>query len=187
MGNLMRTREALTLMFAAMLMLLGVSSSDAATFSTAHHPQASFLSFDFYAGNPLANPGMPPLGMVGPTELSGAAELDVNLDALGDGSIQYLSAELNPDDLSGTLDLGALGTLDFAIANIHMTWATALIDVASNDYMALFNDDVSLIFDAGTIVLGNASGALADVVGTGTIYEHDYGLNPHTAYYYSAN
>lgn len=170
-------------LLAAVMLALIIPTANAATFSTANHPLTSFLSFDFYIGNPMADPGLQPLGTIGPIELNGSAELDVVLDGLGDGSIEYVDADLEPDDISGTFDLGTLGTVDFALQNIHMKWTTAAIDVNANDYMTIFNDDTTLIFDAGTIVLENATGPLADLVGTGILYEHDYGVNSHTAYW----
>ncbi len=163
--------------------LLSFEVIGATTYSLDNHPLASGLELSLYLGNPADNPGTPPLGTIGPGALTGSVEIDLDLDASGNGTLQFLGSQLLFEDLSGTFDLGALGTLDYAAENIAMNWESVPIDVVAGEYSAPFVDNVVLTFFAGSVLLDNATGALADVVGTGDLFFQDYSVDPHIAYW----
>lgn len=172
--------------FVLALFLLAAAVSSplrAATFSTASHPLDSSLLFDVYLGDPSEDPGLSPLGTVGPASLEGTAEIDLNLDVAGDGTVQFQGSSLEFESLSGTFDLGLIGTIDYDFQSVKLTFSTTPIAVSSGGYAAPFNDDVNLTFFSGTLVIGNATGTLADLVGTGPLFVRDYDVEPITAYW----
>lgn len=174
---------ACRLLFLVMGFLTAVSPISAATFSTSAHPLESSLLFDVYLGDPSENPGLPPLGAVGPAALNGTAEIDLNLDVAGDGTVQFQGSSLEFESFSGTFDLDALGTIDYDFQAVTLTFSTMPIAVSNGDYAAPFNDDVNLTFFSGTLVIGNATGTLADLVGTGPLFVRDYDVEPITAFW----
>lgn len=179
MGQLMRRFiDTAILLMVISFVLLMVGGADASPFSTANHPLTSSMSFNIYLGDPNDNPGQAPLGSVGPGELTGTVEIDLNLDEMGDGTIQFLGSNLLTENLVGTFDLGPLGTLDYAYEDVVFSWDTPAYEVDDGAYMALLDTDVMLLWTAGTIVLGNATGPLADLVGTGVIFDLDYNARP---------
>lgn len=183
MGQLMHFYRFAAILFWFLGSLLSVEALGATTYSLEAHPLASNLEMAIYLGNPADNPGTPPLGTIGPGALTGTVEIDLDLDASGNGTIQFLGSQLLFEDLSGTFDLGPLGTLDYAAENIAMTWESMPIEVVAGEYSAPFVDNVVLTFFAGSVVLGNATGALADLVGTGDLFYQDYSVDPHTAFW----
>jgi len=155
----------------------------AAPFSTSAHPLSSSLLIDVFIGDLASNPGLPPIGSIGPGELTGTAEIDIDIDALGNGTVQFLGSQLQFENLIGTFDLGVLGTVDYALEGVTFSWSTVPIGVVAGDYASPFDDVVTLTFFAGTFLIDNATGPLADLVGTGTLSERDYAANPHTAFW----
>ncbi len=165
--------------FAPLFLSLAIAAPlTAAPFSTLAHPQGSSLQLDLFIGNPDEIPGLPSVGTVGPGELTGTAEIDINLDALGNGSVEFLSSQLQFENLAGTFDLGVLGTVDFAIEGVMFSWITTPIEVVAGNIAPSFGDHLRLSFFAGTILLDNATGALADLFEPGPIFDRNFALDP---------
>lgn len=121
------------------------------------------------------------LGTIGPGDLTGTVEIDVAIDAQSDGTMQYQSSALEIESFAGTFDLGPLGSVDYTFQGVTLTFETLPIPVAAGSYSAPFDDDVDLTFFSGTILIDNAMGPLAGLVGTGTLFERAYDIQPVTA------
>ncbi len=166
--------------FAPLLLLLAIATPlTAAPFSTSAHPLSSSLEFEVFLGQ-VGDPNLTSLGSVGPGELTGTVEIDLNLDALGNGTVQFLGSQLQIEDLFGTFDLGVLGAVEYSIEGVVISWATAPIAVVAGNYAAPLIGDVTLTFAAGRIVIDNPTGPIAGLFGTGTILDDNYDVSPST-------
>lgn len=153
----------------------------AATFSTSAHPLDSFLQIDVLVGDLNVDPIPALLGTIGPGELTGTAEIDVALDGQSDGTLQYQGSALEIESFAGTFDLGPLGSVDYTFQGVTLTFDTLPIPVSAGSYSGVFDDDVNLTFFSGDILIDNAMGPLAGLVGTGTLFQRNYDIQPITA------
>ena len=176
-------RRGLLLFAAFLLAWSAAAQSSAATFSTAAHPLSSSLLFDIYLGDPSEDPLLDPLGSVGPNNATGTAEIQLTLDGSLNGTMRYQGSALEIESSAGTFDLGGFGTVDYSLQGVTLTFYTDPIDVVAGDYAAPFADNVGLIFYSGTILIDNATGPLGDIVGSGTLFERHYDVEPILAYW----
>ncbi len=154
-----------------------VAPLKAAPFTTLAHPLSSSLQLEVFLGE-VGDPDPTSLGLIGTGELTGTAEIDLNLDALGNGTIEFLDTQLQLEDLAGTFDLGVLGTVDFALEGIMIRWLTDPREVIAGNYTSPLQRSAVLTFFAGTVLFDNATGPIAALLGTGPLLDEDFSLDP---------
>lgn len=143
--------------------------------STDDHPTASFVSFDFYVGDPddPLNPG--PIASTGPLNVNGTADVDLCVDGAGDGELIFYDTALTADSASDLfIDLGAFGTGLLDLNALRFTFVTEEIPIGApagrppftwslDDVM--MNEGGALVeINSGTAVLHDLTGALATLL-----------------------
>jgi hypothetical protein len=161
--------------------LLGglVGRAEVFTMHSSLHPLPSNLTIQFYLGT-SDDPFLVPLGALGPLSVTATFVADVQIDSNGNGIFEILSSTMVLASGAGTLDLGALGTVDYVHSGLGFTFVSGLRSVDFNSFIFPFDEDGSLIINQGVIEMFNPTGALA-ALDPNFFVVGDYGANPLTA------
>lgn len=153
--------------------------------STDAHPSQSELSLEIYLGTP-DEPLTQLLHTIGPLATSGTVTVNIPfLNESGNGSIEFVAAAFQLANSSGTVDLGALGTIDYAAAGLGFDIISGVEPIAGGvfdfPFPVLF--DNSLTINDGSLVVDNPTGFLELLLGSDYLVVQDYWTFPLTVQY----
>ncbi len=128
-------------------------------FSTALHPEDSFVSMDLYIGDP--NNGGALAGSVGPINIEGTMDIVGALDGSGNGTLAITNSSVGViDALNQLVDLGILGTLQLDVEVLDLYFANQTVGVAANSYDLSASPYYVAGFTGGEFTIHSPTGAL---------------------------
>lgn len=148
--------------------------------STDAHPSQSALFIDVYLGTP-DEPLVELLDTIGPLATSGTVTLNMPfLNESGSGTIEFVAAALQLANSSGTVDLGALGTIDYVSAGLGFDIVTGVEPITGGTFDFPFPvlPGSAWIINDGSRVIDNPTGSLELLLGSDYLVARDYGTFP---------
>jgi len=146
----------------AALLLEGPSSYGTDLHATDSHPQASYLHFEFFFGDPRTEGVL--IADLTPLPLAGTQYAEVELDASGNGTIRFAGGRFVLDDASDVLvNAGPLGTLRLSTDGLGLSIRTDAIAVEGFQFSLddALNPEIHL--NTGTFSLTDPTGPIVNL------------------------
>ncbi|MBX7166429.1 MAG: hypothetical protein K1X74_08765 [Pirellulales bacterium] len=114
--------------------------------------------------------------------ITGSSDIELSLDNTGTGSLGFVHSAYSLVHLSGTADLGVLGTVDYDFTDIGFDFYTLESKNVTNGVFEFpYDDAVRLAFNQGQVTIANPQGPIAALVGNFLPFELDFTADPFVA------
>lgn len=168
--------------FSMLVILFSTSSTlKAAQYFTSAHPVQSSLTLEFFFGDPTVDPEAVKLATVGPGELTGTVTANTILDGAGDGSLEFVGANLVLEDLVGTIDIELIGSVEYQVLGLGIDFVNPPEAVSGNAFQFPYSNQTMLTVNQGDFVLDNPTGIIELLLGPFVPFEIDFSVTPFAA------